>query len=319
MTTFITEILAQINFLPLKHLSFVDLTQRHQIIINLTDIKISRPGLWFPTIWIYLVPFSLSTNFWEERIFWIGLFFVTFPLNYLVYGLNDCNDIASDSVNNRKGNYLFGAKASSKYLKIVPQKIALVVIPFILYFTFHSGLFMFFLLVFMILVNIAYNFPPLRIKERPPFEILIQVGYVTTVIFSVLLNGLDMIPWQTVLYLCLFAFQAHVAGEIMDIEPDLLSKKKTTATLIGRKNTKYLMIFLLIIEVYILFGWFQDYFLAGFLGVFAIWMVIDVFFVFKESPYSLPQMKLFGLAMNISAFGTMAWVLYSGKLLHPVF
>jgi len=200
----------------------------------------------------------------------------------------------------------------------IPRKVAYVVLPFILYFTYHSGLMMLGLLAFMILVNIAYNFPPLRIKERPPFEILIQVGYVTTVFFSVLLNGLDMIPWQTILYLCLFAFQAHVAGEIMDIEPDLLSKKKTTATRIGRKKTKYLMISLLVIEVYILFYWFQDYFLAGFLGVFAIWMLLDVFMVFKEKPYTLSQMKLFGLAMNVSAFGTMAWVLYSGKLLNPV-
>ena len=70
-----------------------------------------------------------------------------------------------------------------------------------------------------------------------------------------------MIPWQTFLYLTLFAFQAHIAGEIMDIEPDKLANKKTTATLIGRRNTKYLIITLLMLEVYILTFWFQDYFL----------------------------------------------------------
>jgi 1,4-dihydroxy-2-naphthoate octaprenyltransferase len=142
---------------------------------------------------------------------------------------------------------------------------------------------------------------------------------VFTALFSVLLNDLHMLPWQTLLYLSLFAFQAHIAGEIMDIEPDRLAKKRTTATLMGRKNTKFLMLVLLLTEVYILSCWFQDYVLAGFLAVFSVWLIIDVFFLFKEKPYSLPQMKLFGIAMNVSAILSMLWVLYSGKLLHPVF
>jgi len=175
------------------------------------------------------------------------------------------------------------------------------------------------LLLVIVGVNIIYNFKPFRIKERPPFEIFIQMGYILTVFFSVLLNDLTMIPWQTISYLALFAFQAHIAGEIMDIEPDLLAKKKTTATLIGRKNTKYVMILLLLLEVFLVSVWFQDFVLAGFLAIFSVWMLLDVFIFFKEKPYSLTQMKLFGFAMNISAIASMIWVLYSGKLLHPVF
>ena len=134
-----------------------------------------------------------------------------------------------------------------------------------------------------------------------------------------LLNDLEILPWQTLLYLTLFAFQAHIAGEIMDIEPDRLAGKKTTATVIGRKNTKYIMLALLVLEVYILAVWFQDYVLAGFLAIFSIWMIFDVFIFFKEKPYSVAQMKLFGLAMNFSALASMLWALYAGKLLHPVF
>ena len=275
--------------------------------------------MWFPTIWIYLVPFSLQNAFWQTPIFWIGLFFVTFPLNYLVYGLNDYNDIASDKVNERKGNFLFGAKASKEHLTTVPKKIALILFPFIVYFTIKSGVYMFLLLVFMVLINIVYNFRPLRIKERPPFEICIQFGYVFTAFFSVLLNNLTMIPWQTILYLTLFAFQAHIAGEIMDIEPDIIANKRTTATVIGRKKTKFLMLALLLLEVYILSIWFQDYVLAGFLGTFSIWLFLDVFIFFKEKPYTIGQMKFFGIAMNLCALASMLWALYSGKLLHPNF
>ncbi len=283
------------------------------------DLKISRPGLWFPTIWIYLVPFPLETHFWENTIFWIGLFFVTFPLNYLVYGLNDYNDIKADAVNDRKGNFLFGARSSIAQLASVPRKIALFILPFIVYFTYHSGFGMLLLLLFMIAINAIYNFKPFRIKERPPFEIFIQVGYVVTAFFSVLLNDLQMLPWQTILYLSLFAFQAHIAGEIMDIEPDLKTGKRTTATLIGRKNTKFVMLALLLVETNILFFWFQDYVLAGFLAGFSLWLLLDVFVFFKDRPYTLSQMKLFGYAINVSAILSMIWTLYSGNLLQPVF
>ena len=281
----------------------------------LHDLKISRPGLWFPTIWIYLVPFTFSSEFWLEFNFWIGFLFVTFPLNYLVYGLNDFNDYKADEINDRKGNFLFGAKSTPTQLATIPKKVIGIVLPFIIYFTIVSGWKMLLLLVFMIVINIIYNFKPFRIKERPPFEICIQMGYVFTAFFSVLLNDLQMLPWQTILYLTLFAFQAHIAGEIMDIEPDLKAGKRTTATLIGRKNTKLLMLVLLLVETYILWFWFNDVVLSGFLAAFSLWLLLDIFVLFKHRPYSVKQMTFFGIAMNISAILSMIWILYSGKLL----
>ncbi|WP_317193700.1 MULTISPECIES: UbiA family prenyltransferase [Aequorivita] len=285
----------------------------------LESLKISRPGLWFPTIWIYMVPFDLSSNFWERPLFWVGLFFVTFPLNFLVYGLNDFTDGKADSLNPRKGNYLFGAKLSKEELTNVPWQICFVMVPFLAYFSYIGGGELFILLLFMIVINIIYNYKPFRLKERPPFEILIQIGYVFTALFSILLNDLEMIPWQTLLYLSLFAFQAHIAGEIMDIEPDRLVGKKTTAVLIGRKKAKFLMLFLLLFEAYILKFWFNDWVLSSFLAAFSIWLILDIFIFFKDKPYNLKQMKLFGIAINISAILSMVWVLYSGNLLHPNF
>lgn len=283
--------------------------------MNLLDLKISRPGLWFPTIWIYLVPFGNQEHFWESYLFWLGLFFVTFPLNYLVYGLNDYNDEQADAVNERKGNFLFGAKASRLHLDGLLKKIIIVVLPFILVFTYLSGIKMFLLLAFMIVVNILYNFKPFRIKERPPFEILIQIGYVMTAFFATELNNLETLPWQTLTYLSLFAFQAHIAGEIMDIEPDLKARKRTTATLLKRKNSKLLMLTLLLLESFLVWFWFHDAVLTIFLLVFSAWLLLDVFVFFKDRPYTLSQMKLFGYAINLSALLSMIWVLYSGKLL----
>ncbi len=266
-----------------------------------------------------MVPFQLASNFWEKPLFWVGLFFVTFPLNFLVYGLNDFTDGKADSLNPRKGNYLFGAKLSKEELKNVPWQICFVMVPFLAYFSYIGGGELFILLLFMIVINIIYNYKPFRLKERPPFEILIQIGYVFTALFSILLNDLEMLPWQTLLYLSLFAFQAHIAGEIMDVEPDKLAGKKTTAVLIGRKKAKFLMLFLLLFEAYILKFWFNDWVLSGFLAAFSLWLILDIFIFFKDKPYNLKQMKLFGIAINISAILSMIWVLYSGNLLHPNF
>ncbi|MDN3722812.1 UbiA family prenyltransferase [Aequorivita sp. SDUM287046] len=285
----------------------------------LQSLKISRPGLWFPTIWIYLVPFQIASDFWEKPFFWIGLFFVSFPLNFLVYGLNDFTDGKADSLNPRKGNFLFGAKYSKKKLTNVPWHICLVIIPFLAFFAYVGGSELFILLLFMVVINIIYNYKPFRLKERPPFEILIQAGYVFTALFSITLNDLEMLPWQTFLYLTLFAFQAHIAGEIMDIEPDILAKKKTTAVIIGRKKAKLLMLSILLFEVYILKFWFDDLVMAGFLAAFSLWLILDIFIFFKNRPYTLKQMKLFGIFINISAILSMIWVLYSGNLLHPNF
>ncbi|MCG2418000.1 UbiA family prenyltransferase [Aequorivita sp. F47161] len=278
-------------------------------------LKISRPGLWFPVIWLYLLPFKLTSRFWEEPLFWIGLVFVVFPLNFMIYGLNDFTDGKADSLNPRKGNYLFGPNLSKKELEPVFWQICFVILPFVAYFSYVIGREMFLLLLFMIVITIIYNFKPFRLKRRPPLEILFQVGYIFTALFSILLNDLEMMPWQTFLFLSLFAFHAQLAGEIMDIEPDILAAKKTTAVLIGRKKTKLLVLLLILIEVFILKFWFNDWVLSGFLAAFSLWLVLDIFIFFKEKPYTVKQMKIFIIAMNIFALLSIAWALYSENLL----
>lgn len=275
--------------------------------------------MWFATLWMYLVPFDASTQFWTEPFFWVGLLFVTFPLNFMAYGLNDFTDGRADSFNPRKGNFIFGSRLSRAELEPIPKYIFVVMVPFLFYFSYVGGTELFILLLFMIVVKIINNYKPFRIKERPPFEIFMQAGYVFTALFSILLNDLPMLPWQTFLYLIVFAYLAQIAAEIMDIDPDREAKKKSTAVLIGRKNSKLLLLFLILFEAYILKFWFDDVVLSLTMGLFALWMIIDLFFVFKDKPYSVSQMKAFGVLANVAALLSIIWVLYSGTLLHPNF
>ncbi|MFY0645029.1 MAG: UbiA family prenyltransferase [Bacteroidia bacterium] len=283
-----------------------------------TLLKISRPGLWFPTLWIYILPLGGQLDLLNHIEFWLGLLFVLFPLNLFVYSLNDLGDVDADAFNIRKGNFLFGAKASKEKLVKACKIGSWVLGIFALLFYFISGWKMLVLFGAIVLINYIYNFPPWRIKSRPPFELFIQIGYILTAVFSSVLNEVALIPWQAFIYLVFFCFQAHLAGEIMDIDPDRLAKKTTTASVLGRQKAKWLMVILLCAEVYILSFWFQDYVLASVLALFVLWLLLDIFILFKSKSYTLNQMYLFGYGMNAIGIASMLWILYTGKLLLPL-
>jgi 4-hydroxybenzoate polyprenyltransferase len=147
---------------------------------------------------------------------------------------------------------------------------------------------------------------------------MIQVGYILTALFSVVLNDTEQIPWQTFIYLTFFCFKAHLTGEIMDIIPDRLANKKTTASLLGAQKAKLLLLVFLIIETSILIYWFEAYLLAAALGAFAVWIVLDAFVIYKNRSYILKEMKLFGYLMNAVGFGSMIWILWTGKLMTTI-
>ncbi len=268
---------------------------------------------------MYLVPFSFQSVFWNEPLFWVGLVFVTFPLNFLVYGLNDFTNGKVNSLNPRKGNYLFGAKLTKEEQKNLPWHICLVDIPFLGYFFYVGGADLFVLVLFMFVVNILYNYKPFRLKERPPLDIFLQLGYIFVSLFSVLLNDAEMIPWQTFLAMAILAFSAHLVGEIIDVDLDRMANKKTTAVFLGRKNAKLLLIALLLFETYIFLDWFQAWVLALITALSSLWLILDVLVIFKSKPYGLIHIKIFGICVNLLAYGSLFWVLYSGSLLHPNF
>ena len=151
--------------------------------------------------------------------------FVTFPLNYFVYSLNDFGDIQADSENKRKGNFLFGAKEDEPTLQRAVWLSTAIIILFGISFYWLAGWWMIPLFSSIIIVNFIYNLEPFRIKTRPSLELFIQTGYILTGVFSVVLNELEMLPWQKIVYLTFFCFQAHLAGEIMDIDPDQAPNK----------------------------------------------------------------------------------------------
>jgi hypothetical protein len=97
-------------------------------------LKVSRPGLWFQTLWLYTLPTARLPEILSSGTFWLGLIYVTFPLNFLVYGWNDIVDYENDRENPRKDSFLFGARGSREQLARLPLVIAVAQVPFLLAF-----------------------------------------------------------------------------------------------------------------------------------------------------------------------------------------
>ena len=260
-------------------------------------IQVSRPGLWLTAGWMYCLPVAqqpVLTSF----AFWLGAVYLTFPFGYLLYGWNDVVDYEADRENPRKGTYLFGARGSREQLAKLPLRVAAVQLPFLLIGFVLIGPKFALLAGGVVAANALYNAPRYGVKNRPPFELANQLGYLLVFIGSSWLNEVPQLPWQTFVYGGLFAVHAHLFGEILDIEPDRASGRRTTAVAIGAVPAKLGVAMLLGAETVLAYTAFGDPVVTAFLALSAVWFVADATVFWKDRPYSMFQMRLFMLLWN---------------------
>jgi 4-hydroxybenzoate polyprenyltransferase len=277
-------------------------------------LQASRPGLWLTSVWFYMLPLG-GRNLFTSGSFWLGLFYVTFPMGLLLYGWNDCVDFEVDRENPRKGSFLFGARGSIEQLRSLPLRIALVQLPFLIAFCYLGGLRMLLCFAGIIAAAAIYNWPRYGLKSRPPLEILNQAGYLFVFLLSSWVNYVPQLRWPAVLFGALFAMHSHVFGEIMDLEPDRSSGKRTTAVVIGRVPAKLLIAMLLGVETALLYVFFRDPMLSGFLLASSLWFVLDAIVLWRNRPYTTAQMRFAMLAWNAVALTSMPWVWWKASLI----
>ncbi len=276
-------------------------------------LKVSRPGLWFATIWLYLLPTS-QMDIWQSPNFWFGLFYICFPLNFLVYGWNDIVDQETDALNPRKDSFWFGAKGDTLQLQNLWKSILLVQLLCLPGLIFFGGIKILILLLAFVVINGLYNLPEKGLRSMPPLELICQIGYLLIVPLSILINDAPTLSLTTCLYLFLFAMQSHLIGEVMDIEPDGKTGRKTTAVILGMKKTKLIIIAIVAAEVSLLFIHYKEFIFGSMLLFGLIWLLLDLFFIYRTKTYTVNEMKLFGLLSNTMALVSMIYVWYSGCL-----
>jgi 4-hydroxybenzoate polyprenyltransferase len=280
-------------------------------------LQVSRPGLWSTTAMFYLMPLG-HADFLHSGKLLLGLFFVLFPLGILLYGVNDIVDAETDSLNPRKGTFLFGSRGGREQLSALKWQIAAVQVPFVAVFYFFVGPRILWWYAVLLLAVGIYNAPGIAWKGRPPLDVLIQASYLLVFVLSSWLNNVTQLPWQTFLFGAMFAMHSHIFGEVMDIEPDRASGRRTTATFIGRVRAKFLIAAFLSFETGLIWIYFRDRIITGFLAIGALWFLFDATLVWKSRAYSPREMRLFLWGWNAAAFLGMFWNWAHGTLTHVV-
>ncbi len=268
-------------------------------------VKASRPGFYLTAMWFYLLPFGAQIPF-QLPAFWLGLFYVAFPLGTLIYAGNDIGDTQTDRLNPRKDTWLFGARPTMAQIEALPVCIALVQLPFVLIFTVLMGPRA--LLWFALLVGITtlYNAPRWGAKDRPGFDVLAQIGYLLVFVLANWLTKSPLSPWFIFTFGALFAMHSHLFGEIIDIVPDAAAKRRTTAVVIGARPTKWVMAALLAIESLIATQIGDKPWIAPALWLGAIVFLVDAQWGWRDKSYPTWLVMLFFLGWNAVLVGEIA-------------
>ena len=277
-------------------------------------VQVSRPGLWSTTAMFYLMPLGHWTAF-RSPAFWVGLFYVLFPLGLILYGVNDIADADADRFNPRKGTYLFGSLgAGEQWAVAAVVGFVLMQVPFLILFFFLVGPRTLLWLI-VLWASWRFNVPRFGWKGVPPLDVLIQSSYLLVFVLSSWLNGVPQLPWPTFVFGALFAMHSHVFGEVMDIAPDRLIGRRTTATAIGAVRAKWLIAAILCVEMVLL----RQFFHAGLVAIFlrwACWFVIDATFLWKNRAYRPLEMRVFMWAWNLASLAAIYWDWWSAALTH---
>ena len=279
-------------------------------------VKVARPGFWLTSIWFYLLPVGQHA-IWDRWTFWLGLFYVTFPLGLLIYGWNDLFDVENDRRNPRKDTFLFGARPTPAQIAILPRWILFVQIPFALCFLLLLGAKSLPWWGAVIGATGLYNLPRMGLKNWPVVDLLNQISYVLVFVLSSWLNDVPQLPWFTFVFGALFAMHSHLFGEIMDRGFDLAAGRRTTAGAFGTITAKWLLAILLAVESSLVWRCAHDPWIASALAGGSLFFVCDASLLWRARPYAGWQMRLFFLGWNAAALLSIPWVWRTATLALP--
>ncbi len=258
-------------------------------------------------MWFYLLPLG-GHDVFAAAPFWIGLVYVGFPLGLIIYGWNDIVDTETDRHNPRKGSYLFGAQPTDAELSRLPIAIVLAQIPFFIPFYYFIGPKSGWLLVGLVGFSWLYNSRRFGFKNYPFVDLLNQCGYLFVFVLSSWLNGVAQLSWPVFVFGALFAMHSHLLGATMDIAPDRIAGRRTTASVLGPVGAKFGIAAMLLVEAGLI-GWYvQNAIIATLLTAGAAFFVLDALVIWRSDPYSNRMMAAFLIGWNVIAIVSAPWI-----------
>jgi 4-hydroxybenzoate polyprenyltransferase len=249
------------------------------------------------------MPFA-GRDMFSSTVFWLGCFYVCFPLGLLIYGWNDVGDAITDSANPRKDSWLFGARPDANLRRQLPWIILFSQTPFLIAFTWVGGPILLLWFVAVALVNYTYN--NLDFKSRPGLDLLNQAGYLLVLVLASWLCGVPQIGMAALVFGALFAMHSHLFGQLMDIDEDRLQGRRSTAIQIGVRGSKGLLVAMLIVEAIIAANSFRYQWVAWFLLAGAAFFLVDA--LIGPQRYPLRFCQAFFLGWNLIVLLSMHFV-----------
>jgi 4-hydroxybenzoate polyprenyltransferase len=291
-------------------------------------LRVSRPGLWPVTLWLYLLPLGgeHAGEYARDPQFWIGFLYCTFPLNFFVYCLNDVADAEADRLNPRKGKLggAFGAKLTITQLRRLIWPCMVLQLSFLVCFCVGRAGPIRTILWAAATASItgAYNFGwPLSRRRlssgRPPLEFLGALGYLLVIPLSTWINGAPMAPLRSVVHTLFLIVRSQLWGELIDLGADAAARRETTAVGLGALRTRLLLCAIVASEAVYAFRAFpEDPWLAGFSCVSLALAVLDL----AATPRGTPTARATAAAALVQGAASVALAVHvfrSGTLSAP--
>jgi 4-hydroxybenzoate polyprenyltransferase len=232
--------------------------------MNLLEIiKVSRPIGWliFPTVF-YLGVRAAGGSL--NLLILLIMLSLSFPFCFFGYGINDIYDYKSDRRNPRKKG-VEGYLVKPKNRKFVKKLALILILPFIMLILLTLNLTSIFFAFFELFLGYFYSAPPIRLKERPPFDsisnglIYFLLPYVLG--FSIF-KSILFLPIKVV-WIGMSVAAIHAIGTMMDYDVEKKLGIKTFAVAFGlRKTALFAFLIFLIAFLFNRFGVvFQCYYI----------------------------------------------------------
>jgi 4-hydroxybenzoate polyprenyltransferase len=197
-------------------------------------VLISRPVLWINTIGSGLVAVWLTGALFDLRALPVVLW-LTLPFNLLIYGVNDIYDQDTDAANPRKGS-IEGARIRQSEVRLIAWAVAIVNVPFLVYFSFALPLPANLAILLYVGVFVFYSAPPLRFKARPFVDSLSNAAYALPLVIVPAALGATPV-WPAALGLMAWSVAKHAFDAVQDIVEDRDAGITTTAVRLGARGT----------------------------------------------------------------------------------
>lgn len=244
-------------------------------------LSISRPRFWLYLAGPYLVGYAFMANRlmqFDNWVFWYGLFFFLLPANFILYGLNDVADADTDKHNKKKQTKEIAFVASDKltYVNIIYTSLLLSV-PLLFFLTPISRV----LLICFLFLAAAYSLAPIRLKAKPVVDSVSNILYAFPAFIAAYQFPNADVPLEVFVAALCWTAAMHLFSAIPDIEPDSKAGLKTSAILLGKKNSLFACTVLWAITAILVLPF------AGKFFVFAIYPLITFAALFIEEQLSL--------------------------------